>query len=215
MTEFAEIGPNRLRRNSPGLLAFAASYVAMSRHVINAGAFCAHAARGSGGGMGGRCRSWRWWPRCEISGGCSPGTGLGCDRHVDLSARVLIVLAIFAGPGPDPILNMFTWISQIGTLGVIGMMAITLVSVIAFFSKQGGGSPLSTKILPAIAGLIMTALFVYIFLNYGDLTGTRGGSLSWILPALIPLGGLIGYLLAMRLRAADPARFATMGQTQD
>ncbi|WP_298899500.1 APC family permease, partial [uncultured Mesorhizobium sp.] len=30
----------------------------------------------------------------------------------------LIVLAIFAGLGLDPVLNMFTWISQIGTLGV-------------------------------------------------------------------------------------------------
>lgn len=126
------------------------------------------------------------------------------------SIGALIVLAIFAGLGLDPILNMFTWISQIGTLGVIGMMAITSLSVIAFFQKQGGGSPLSTLILPAIAGLIMAALFVYIFLNYGDLTVT-GGALSWILPALIPAGGVVGFLLAQRLKASDPARFARMG----
>ena len=123
----------------------------------------------------------------------------------------LIVLAIFAGLGLDPILNMFTWISQIGTLGVIGMMAITSLSVIAFFAKQGGGSLLSTKILPTIAGLIMAALFVYIFINYGDLTGTTGGSLSWLLPSLIPAGGVIGFLLAQRLKSSDPARFAKMG----
>ncbi len=126
------------------------------------------------------------------------------------SIGALIVLAIFAGMGLDPILNMFTWISQIGTLGVIGMMAITSLSVIAFFRKQGGGSPLSTLILPAIAGLIMAALFVYIFLNYGDLTVT-GGALSWILPALIPAGGVVGFILAQRLKASDPARFARMG----
>lgn len=127
----------------------------------------------------------------------------------------LIVLAIFAGLGLDPILNMFTWISQIGTLGVIGMMAITSLSVIAFFQKQGGGSPLSTLILPAIAGLIMAALFVYIFWNYGDLTGTTGGSLGWILPSLIPAGGVVGFLLAQRLRSSDPARFARMGMNLD
>ena len=123
----------------------------------------------------------------------------------------LIVLAIFAGLGLDPILNMFTWISQIGTLGVIGMMGITSLSVIVFFSKQGGGSPLSTKILPTIAGLIMAALFIYIFINYGDLTGTTGGNLSWLLPSLIPAAGVIGFLLAQRLKSADPARFAKMG----
>lgn len=123
----------------------------------------------------------------------------------------LIVLAVFAGLGLDPILNMFTWISQIGTLGVIGMMAITSLSVIAFFAKQGGGSALSTKILPAISGLIMATLFVYIFWTYGDLTGTAGGGLSLILPSLIPAGGVIGFLLAQRLKASDPARFARMG----
>lgn len=97
MSDFTETGPNRLRRNSLGLiavtfmvisaaapltgvagatplafllgngtgvpltfilltllmLAFAAGYVAMSRHVINAGAFYAYAARGLGGRLGG------------------------------------------------------------------------------------------------------------------------------------------------------------------
>ncbi len=123
----------------------------------------------------------------------------------------LIVLAVFAGLGLDPILNMFTWVSQVGTLGVIGMMAITSLSVIVFFSKKGGGSALSTLILPTVAGLIMLALFIYIFVNYGDLTGTTGGGLSVILPALIPAGGVLGFLLAQRLKALDPARFDRMG----
>jgi amino acid transporter len=126
----------------------------------------------------------------------------------------LIVLAIFAGLGLDPILNMFTWISQIGTLGVIGMMGVTSLSVIAFFSRRGGGSVLSTKLLPAVAGLIMAALFVFIFWNYGDLTGTTGGNLSWILPSLIPLAAVVGFLLAQRLKAVDPERFARMGTSQ-
>jgi amino acid transporter len=127
----------------------------------------------------------------------------------------LIVLAIFAGLGLDPILNMFTWISQIGTLGVIGMMAVTSISVIAFFRKTGiAASPISTLLLPLVAAAIMAALFFYIFANYGDLTGTTGGSLGWILPALIPAGAVIGLLLAARLKAADPAKYAKMGQNQ-
>ena len=32
-----------------------------------------------------------------------------------------------------------------------------------------------------------------------------------VLPALIPLAALIGALLALRLRRADPARFARLG----
>ena len=59
----------------------------------------------------------------------------------------------------------------------------------------------------------MAALFVYIFINYGDLTGTTGGSLSWLLPSLIPAAGVVGFLLAQRLKSSDPARFAKMGTT--
>ncbi|MDQ2067835.1 APC family permease [Xinfangfangia sp. CPCC 101601] len=127
----------------------------------------------------------------------------------------VIVLAIFAGLGLDPIVHMFTWISQLGTLGVIAMMCVTSIAVIAFFRKPGiTGSPLQTLILPLVAAVVLAGLFAYIFANYGDLTGTTGGNLGWILPSLIPLAAIIGFLLASRLKANDPARFAKMGENQ-
>jgi amino acid transporter len=125
----------------------------------------------------------------------------------------VIMVAIFAGLGLDPVLNMFTWISQLGTLGILGMMTVTSLAVIMYFRRNGlGGSPLSTLILPAVSGLIMAALFLYIFRNFGDLTGTTGGALGIVLPSLIPLAAIIGVMLAMRLEKADPAKFARMGQ---
>jgi amino acid transporter len=131
------------------------------------------------------------------------------------TAMALVVLAIFAGLGLDPVLNMFTWISQIGTLGVLGMMTITSLSVIMFFRKSGRpGSPITTLVLPLASGLVMAALFVYIFLNFGDLTQTAGGALGVILPALIPIGGVIGFLLAGRLKASNPAAYGRMGQNR-
>lgn len=129
------------------------------------------------------------------------------------TVMAIVVLAVFAGLQLDPVLNMFTWISQIGTLGVLGMMAVTSLSVIAFFRKKGGGSPLATLILPAASGLIMAVLFVYIFVNYGDLTATAG-ALGIILPALIPAAAIIGVLMAGRLKARDPETFARMGENR-
>jgi len=129
------------------------------------------------------------------------------------TVMALVVLAVFAGLGLDPVLNMFTWISQVGTLGVLGMMTITSLSVIVFFRKKGGGNPaLTTLILPAVSGLVMAALFVYIFINFGDLTQTAGGSLGIILPALIPAAGIVGFAMASRLKATNPAAYARMGQ---
>ncbi|MET2828411.1 APC family permease [Mesorhizobium shangrilense] len=128
------------------------------------------------------------------------------------SVGALVVLAFFAGMGLDPVLNMFTWISQIGTLGVLGMMTVTSLAVIVFFRRTGlAGSPLTTLVLPLISGLVMASLFVYIFLHFGDLTGTAGGVLGIVLPSLIPVAAIVGYLLALRLERTDPVRFARMG----
>jgi amino acid transporter len=126
----------------------------------------------------------------------------------------LIVLAVFAGLDLDPITQMFTWVSQIGTLGVLGMMVLTSLAVIRFFRRQGGGSPLATLILPLVSAVVMAALFVYIFANFGDLTGTTGGALGWILPSLIPVAALVGMAAAARLKASDPAGFVRMGQNR-
>lgn len=127
----------------------------------------------------------------------------------------LIVVAIFAGLGLDPVLNLFTWISQVGTLGVLGMMTVTSVAIIAYFrDNDAEASKLSTLILPALSGLIMAGLFIYIFLNFGDLTGTTGGALGIVLPCLIPAAAIIGYFLAVRLAKNDPGRFAAMGENR-
>ncbi|MDE2444530.1 MAG: APC family permease [Alphaproteobacteria bacterium] len=123
----------------------------------------------------------------------------------------IIVVAIFALLGLDPILNLFTWISQLGTLGVIGMMGMTSLAVIAYFRKHSGGNAFSTFLAPLVAALAMAALFVYIFLNFGDLTGTAGGVLAWVLPALIPVAFIVGMILANNLKSRDAKRFAALG----
>ena len=124
------------------------------------------------------------------------------DRSPD--HRALIVTGVFAGLGLDPVLNMFTWVSQLGTLGVLAMMAITSAAVIAFFRRPGKRLGPSTLILPLVPGVIMVALFVYIFMNFGDLTGTTGGSLGWILPSLIPLAWHRRLSDGLAPEAADP-----------
>jgi amino acid transporter len=137
--------------------------------------------------------------------------------HIGSVAQTIgavVVTGLFAVLQLDPILNYFTWISQIGVLGVLGMMAVTSIAIIAFFRRQGGGSPLTTLILPSIAAMVMAALFIYVFVNFGDLTGTSGGALGWILPGLIPLGAAIGWLMAARLRGSNVAAYAVLGQSQ-
>lgn len=123
----------------------------------------------------------------------------------------LVVLAVFAGLGLDPVLNMFTWISQIGVLGVLGMLALTSLAVIVFFRRQERAPLFTSLLMPLLSGSVMAALFVYVFFHFGDLTGTQGGSLGIVLPSLIPVAAVMGWLIAGRLKVSNPKVFANMG----
>ena len=130
------------------------------------------------------------------------------------SIIAVLVVGLFAVMGMDPVLQLFTWLTQLGTLGVLGLMAVTSFSVIAFFGRmQATEGPLQTKILPAIAGVAMAALFVLIFAQFGALTGAAGW-LGVALPALVLVFAAIGYLVASGLASSDPARFARLGQNK-
>ena len=130
------------------------------------------------------------------------------------SIIAVLVVGLFAIMGMDPVLQLFTWLTQLGTLGVLGLMAVTSFSVIAFFGRmQATEGPLQTKILPAIAGVAMAALFVLIFAQFGALTGAAGW-LGVALPAMVLVFAAIGYLVASGLASSDPARFARLGQNK-
>ncbi len=126
----------------------------------------------------------------------------------------LVVLTVFVVMGLDPVFNLFVWLTQLGTLAILGLMAITSFAVVAFFSRdKRGEGPLSTMILPVVAGVIMAYLFVIIFRDFGALTGAAG-ALGWILPSLTIVFGLVGFALASGLAGRDPARFAALGQNR-
>jgi amino acid transporter len=137
--------------------------------------------------------------------------------HAGSLAQTVVALAVvilFAVLGLDPILNLFTWIAQISVLGVLTMMAVTSSAVIAYFRREpDGASALQTLVAPLASGLVMAALALYVLFAFGPSTSTTP-PLSIVFPALVPAFGIIGYLVAARLAAADPRRFAALGANQ-
>jgi amino acid transporter len=125
-----------------------------------------------------------------------------------------VVVGLFAWLGLDPVLQLFTWLTQLGTLGILGLMAVTSFSIIAFFtgSRLPEGA-LSTVVLPLIAGAVMEFLFLIIFARFGELTGAAG-ALGVILPSLVIVAAVVGYILAAGLASRDPAKFARLGNAQ-
>ena len=127
-----------------------------------------------------------------------------------------LVVALFAATGQDPVLALFSWLTNVGTLAIILLMAFTAFAIVAFFGRNPGleSNPVVTKVLPIVTGLILLVLVYYISVNFGAIAGANG-VLAVLLPGLVVIAALIGFLAAIRLRSFDAAGFARLGAGQE
>jgi amino acid transporter len=127
----------------------------------------------------------------------------------------ITVVGIFAITGQDPVLALFSWLTNVGTLGIIVLMALTSFSVVAFFGRHHDLEPnlLRAKVLPIAAGLALAVIIVLIVLNFGNLSGASG-FLGWFLPAIVLIAAVIGAILASGLRSRSEADYAALGSAR-
>jgi len=137
---------------------------------------------------------------------------IGSALQTVMAASVVLVFAL---AGCDPVLALFSWLCNTGTLGVIVLMALASVSVPAFFRRnpQLQSGALGTILLPAVAAIVLATVAALAVLHFDVLTGVSQ-TLTIILPSLILAAGIAGIVLALRLRRVDPARFAELGETK-
>ena len=51
------------------------------------------------------------------------------------SLLALVVVGAFVLADADPVLKLFTWLTNLGALGVLLLMAVTSFAVVAFFRR--------------------------------------------------------------------------------
>ena len=128
------------------------------------------------------------------------------------------VLAVFALSGLDPVLTLFSWLTNVGTLGVIALMALSSVAVPVFFARRHGGEggnggkggAFRTRIAPIVASGALGAVLALAVIHFDVLTGSAG-PLRIVLPALVFVAGALGALRAWRIRRVDPSGYARLG----
>jgi len=120
---------------------------------------------------------------------------------VAMTALAAIVVTGFALLGQDPILALFSWLTGVGTLAIIGVMAAASFAVVAFFMRQGMArvKPLSLVIAPIAAGILLTILFVFTVVRFDVLTGPLN-AMTIILPLLIPVFAIAGAVMSRSAR---------------
>jgi amino acid transporter len=154
-------------------------------------------------------------------GRTSARTGAPVAGSLVQSAAALLVVGGFAVAGADPVIKLFTWLGQLGALGVLVLMTVTSFAVVAFFRRRPDpdAGPLRTFVAPLIAGVLMLAIAVLAVTNFNVLiTSAPDAPLTTeavLLPLLLLVAGVIGVVVAAVIRAKDPERYARIGQRTD
>lgn len=131
------------------------------------------------------------------------------------SALAVVVVAIFAVTGADPVLTLFSWLTNLATLCVIALMAMTSLAVIVFFSrrKELGESTWRVQVAPFVSGILLVIILVLAVVNFRVLTGASDAT-AWVITATLPLAGIIGWFLTARLGRTDPHRYTSLGSNR-
>ncbi|MGY4711543.1 APC family permease [Mycolicibacterium sp. CBM1] len=132
------------------------------------------------------------------------------------SSVALIVVVVFILAKLDPVLALFSWLTNLGTLAIIALMATTSFAVVAFFARHRDleRNLVRTLIAPSAAGLALVAVFIVAVANFDLLIG-NDGILSWLLPSLLIVFAAIGAIAAQIVKVRSPQLFAQMGCHRD
>ncbi|MFG2039947.1 DUF6545 domain-containing protein [Dactylosporangium sp. NPDC048998] len=125
------------------------------------------------------------------------------------SAVTLVAFAVF---GLDPMLDLFVWLSYLGALGVLLLLALTSAAVIGFFRRRPGAPRWSTRFAPALAVAGLAPIVGVTGAGAGAVFGAGPGSpATWVLTGLVAAGAVAGLRYATALRRGNPAAYADLG----
>ncbi len=153
-------------------------------------------------------------------GRASAGTGAPAFGSLLQTVIALVVVTAFAvtddkpvGDPTAPVLRLFTWMGNVGALGVIVLMALASVAVIAFFVRRGAGRAQAPRILcSGLAAVGLTVIFCYAVADFEVLVGAGSGSaLRWVLPGVLALAVAVGVAVGLLLRSRNPETYARIG----
>lgn len=131
-----------------------------------------------------------------------------------VSLVVMAVFLLFKLKGGDPTV-LYGQFAGLGSTGVIFLMALLSISVIVWFSKkeaesEGYPSKWKTLVAPLASAICMSAIFVYVILNFEQVAGgSPGENLSLLL--ILALAFVGGLLIAMLLKVSRPDEYLRLG----
>lgn len=125
-----------------------------------------------------------------------------------------VVIAFIVGKS-DPVLTLFSWLTNLATLCIIALMVLSSAAVLRFFMRtsQREEGALRVFVFPVLSGIALLGVLVLAIVNFPVLTGASVG-LSYGLTVLMPVFAIAGIVSARRLKARNPRAFDALGNSR-
>ena len=128
---------------------------------------------------------------------------------------VAIIIGGFAIGGADPYTVVFSWMSALAVLAILGVQVLVCVAVIAFFSKERYGRSIFVTVIAPVLSLIgLFGAFILVSSNLSMLTGSES-LLVKTFPEFVVLLGIVGLGIALWLKRSNPDLYARLGRAFD
>jgi amino acid transporter len=142
-----------------------------------------------------------------------PATGAPKNGSLAQSALGLVVIAVYALAGWDPLVRLFFWGGTCGAIGVLLLITVTSIAVIGYFARHPSGEDFWHRIGAPVIGTILLLVMSYLALtNIATLFGVEpGAGPTWVVPLSFAVVALAGILWALVLRSSRPDVYAGIG----
>jgi amino acid transporter len=145
-------------------------------------------------------------------------TGAPFVASIAQTVLALGVVSIFALADADPVLKLFTWLTNLGALGVLLLMAVTSFAVVSYFRRnpETGTSRWAGTIAPALAGVALLVVLVLGVLNFNvlitGLTDAPTDTMAIVLPLILFGAGSLGLAVGAWMKSSRPDAYARIGE---
>ena len=128
------------------------------------------------------------------------------------TATAAIILGTFILLGADPMRIVFSWMSGMAVLAVLAVQVMVSLAIIAYFRRVNTSEhPITmTLILPLIGLAGLVTVIALVLQNLRMLIGVDS-PIVYLVPVIIAVAGIIGLLVATRIKRANPTLYDNLG----
>jgi amino acid transporter len=129
------------------------------------------------------------------------------------SAIGVIVIALFAVGGWDPVVHLFFWFGTSGALGVLMLIAATSMAILVYFLRHPSQDTVWHRLVaPFLASIALLVVVGLAVANFATLLGVDPTSpLRWVIPVAFLVIAVLGVIWAFVLHLFRPEDYANIG----